>query len=117
VHRALALRRMQLQSQGARGYSSHSRYIGSVISMTSAATSMHPAAVMSSQGHVHFNDLLTNLENRVGPIILRPCQHVNGYNRRSLYRFKSTPTNEARFTAPSLPWWSLIQVLTEVDVP
>jgi len=45
--------------------------------------------------------------------IVRPCQHDNGY----IDRFKSTPTNGPRFTAPSLPRWSPIQVLTEVDVP
>jgi len=33
------------------------------------------------------------------------------------HRFKSTPTNGARFIASSLPWWSPIQVLIEVDVP
>jgi len=42
--------------------------------------------------------------------ILRPCQQTVGH------RFKSTSTNELRFTAPGLPWWSPIQVLTEVDV-
>jgi len=32
------------------------------------------------------------------------------------HRFKTKPTNWPRFTAPSLPWWSPIQVLTEVFV-
>jgi len=32
------------------------------------------------------------------------------------HRIKSTPTNGPRFTVPSLPWWSPMQVLTEVDV-
>jgi len=31
-------------------------------------------------------------------------------------RFKSTPTNETRFTAPGLPWRSPIRVLSEVEV-
>jgi len=32
------------------------------------------------------------------------------------FRFKSTMTNRPRVTAPGLPLWSPIQVLTEVDV-
>jgi len=36
---------------------------------------------------------------------------------RSVTIFKSTPTNGPVFTAPGLPWWSPVQVLTEVDLP
>jgi len=33
------------------------------------------------------------------------------------HRFKFTPDERTMSTAHSLPWWSHIQVLTEVDVP
>jgi len=39
--------------------------------------------------------------------ILRPCQRDKG----------STPTNGPSFTAPGLPWWSPIRVLTEINLP
>jgi len=32
-----------------------------------------------------------------------------------IHRFQSTPTNRPRFTEPSLPCWSPILVLTEID--
>jgi len=46
--------------------------------------------------------------------ILRPCQHDNGYKTIG-HRFKSTPMNGPRFRVPGLPWWSPIEVITEVD--
>jgi len=54
----------------------------------------------------------------VGLVILRPCQHDNGYtDDHAQPRFKSTLTNGLGFTLPGVPWWSPIQVIADIDLP
>jgi len=45
------------------------------------------------------------------------CQHDNGYIDGRSHIQVHTDEWTYRFTALGLPWWSPIQVLTEVDVP
>jgi len=54
-----------------------------------------------------------------GWFMLCPCKPIGlpMATQTIVHRFNETPTNGSRLTTAGLPWWSPIQVLTEVDVP
>jgi len=57
-----------------------------------------------------------NIDDKVN--LIHFCVRISTITAISIirHRFKSTPIHGPRFTEPGLPWWSHIQVLTDVDV-